>query len=127
MNSRVTGTPIAIPVTPLSRGTITISSSDMSDPPIIDPNWLTSETDIQVAIEAFKRSRAIAEASSAIPVQIGEEVTPGVNVTTDAQIYEHIKESAYMNWHASCTCKLPIECVTWLITDFLRRPNGKPS
>jgi choline dehydrogenase len=97
---------IAIPVTPLSRGTITISSNNMSDPPIIDPNWLTSETDIQVAIEAFKRSRAMAEASSIRAIQIEDEVTPVLSVTTDEQIHKYIKESAYMNWRASCTCKL---------------------
>ncbi|KAE9981233.1 hypothetical protein EG328_011783 [Venturia inaequalis] len=104
--SRVTGTPIAIPVTPISRGTVTISSNDMSDPPIINPNWLTSPTDIQVAIEAFKRSRAMAEASSARPIQIGEEVMPGRNVTSDDDIHEYIKNSAYQNWHASCTCRM---------------------
>jgi choline dehydrogenase len=78
----------------------------MKDPPVIYPNWLTSKPEIQVAIEASKRSRAMAEASSARPMQIGDEITPGMNVTTDEQIHEYIKESAYMNWHASCTCKL---------------------
>lgn len=105
MLTQVAGTPIAIPVTPISRGTVTLSSNDMSDPPVIDPNWLTSPTDIQVAIEAFKRSRAMAEASSAIPIQIGDEVMPGKNVTLDADIHEYIKNTAYQNWHASCTCE----------------------
>ncbi|QDS75516.1 hypothetical protein FKW77_005067 [Venturia effusa] len=106
MLNQVTGTPIAIPVTPISRGTVTLSSDDMSDPPVIDPNWLTSPTDIQVAIEAFKRSRAMAEASSAISIQIGDEIMPGKNVTSDTDIHEYIKNTAYQNWHASCTCRM---------------------
>lgn len=106
MLNQVTGTPIAIPVIQLSRGTVTISSNDMSEPPIINPNWLTSTTDIQVAIEAFKRSRAMAEASAVVPIQIGDEIMPGKNVTSDADIHEYIKNTAYQNWHASCTCEL---------------------
>lgn len=97
----------------------------MSDPPIIDPNWLTSPTDIQVAIEAFKRSRAMAEASSAIPIQIGDEFMPGKNVTSDADIHEYIKNSAYQNWHASCTCKLTAYSLLEMVTDVSYRSNGQ--
>lgn len=106
-SSRVTGTIIAIPVSPLSRGTVSIVSNDTSDLPVIDPNWLTSETDIQVAIQAFKRARAMLQTSAIQPILLGEEVSPGSNVTTDDEIYEWIKNNAYMNWHASCTCKAP--------------------
>lgn len=103
---RVFGTIIAIPVSPLSRGAVTIVSNDTSDLPVIDPNWLTSETDIQVAIQAFKRTRAMLATSSIQPVLLGDEISPGRNVTTDDEIYEWIKDNSYMNWHASCTCKL---------------------
>lgn len=110
-SDRSTGTIIAIPVSPLSRGTVTITSNDTSDLPIIDPRWLTSETDIQVAIEAFKRARAMFKTSSIQPILLGDEITPGKNVTTGDQIYEWIKNNAYMNWHASCTCKFsPFAC-----------------
>lgn len=77
----------------------------MSDPPVINPNWLTSPTDIQVAIQAFKRARAMAEASAARPILIDGEIMPGKNVTSDEDIHEYIKNSAYQNWHASCTCE----------------------
>ncbi|KAI4258800.1 MAG: hypothetical protein L6R42_004894 [Xanthoria sp. 1 TBL-2021] len=46
-------------VAPLSRGNVTISSSNPTDPPIINPNWLTDPTDIELAILAFKRVREI--------------------------------------------------------------------
>jgi len=120
----VTGNPIAIPVSPLSRGTVTITSNDTNYLPIIDPNWLTAETDIQVAIEAFKRARAMAEASSVRPIQLGDEVAPGSDVTTDEQIYEYIKDSAYMNWHASCTCRSLLN-TNLSVTNTEGRQNGK--
>lgn len=41
-------------VAPLSRGTISINSSSMADPPLIDPNWLTHPADIQLAIASEK-------------------------------------------------------------------------
>lgn len=103
---RVIGGIIAVPVTPLSRGAVTISSNDTTNLPIIDPNWLTAETDIQVAIQAFRRARAMTETSVIQPVQIGAELSPGKDVTTNDQIHEWIKNNAYMNRHTSYTCRL---------------------
>jgi choline dehydrogenase len=72
-------------VAPTSRGTVTISSSDTDDLPIIDPAWLTSTTDQAVAIAAFKRSRAAFNSKAMAPVLTDpEEYFPGNNVTTDA-------------------------------------------
>lgn len=99
------GTIIAVPVSPLSRGNVTIVSNDTSDLPIINPNWLTSPTDQQVAIQAFKRARAMFNTKAIQPIIIGEEVNPGMSVQTDEQILEFVKSSAYQNWHASCTCE----------------------
>lgn len=107
-SNRVTGTVIAIPVSPLSRGTVSIVSNDTSDLPVINPNWLTNEADKQVAVQAFKRARAMTQTSAIQPILIGEEVSPGLNVTSDGDIFEWIKNNAYMNWHASCTCKSSI-------------------
>ena len=114
VDKQVAGTIIAIPVSPLSRGTVTLASNDTKDLPVIDPRWLTSQTDVQVAIEAFKRARAMTQTSSMQPILLGPELSPGLNVTTDAQIYEWIKNNSYMNWHASCTCTKPCHaCTIW--------------
>jgi len=42
---------------PLSRGNISINSSDMADPPLINPNMLSSSADAEVMLAAFKRTR----------------------------------------------------------------------
>lgn len=91
---RVFGTIIAIPVSPTSKGTVTIISNDTSDLPVIDPRWLTSETDIQVAVQAFKRTRAMLATSAIQPVLLGDEISLGQNVTTDEDIYEWIKNNS---------------------------------
>lgn len=99
------GTVIAIPVSPLSRGNVTLASNDTKDLPIINPNWLTHPTDQQVAVQAFKRAREMFQTSVVQPLIVGQEISPGLNVTSDADILEFIKNNSYMNWHAACTCK----------------------
>ena len=105
LNGVAYGTVIAIPVTPLSRGTVTLASNDTADLPIINPNWLTHPTDQQLAVQALKRARQMFETPVVQPVLIGEEVAPGKNVASDADLLEWIENNAYQNWHASCTCE----------------------
>ena len=92
-------------VAPLSRGNITISSSNPTDPPVINPNWLTDPTDIELAILAFKRVREIWEYMNG--TTIGEEYFPGTAaVSTDAEILSFIRKALVTLWHAAGTCKM---------------------
>lgn len=97
---------LSIPIVPLSRGNISISSPSMHDQPLINPNWLTSETDIEVAIGGFRRARQILEAPVMKGVTIGPEYYPGPNVTTNAEILSFIKTTFNTLYHASSTCKM---------------------
>lgn len=89
-------------VAPVSRGNVTISSADIKDPPVINPNWYSSTTDQQIAIQAFKRLREWANASD---VTVGPEFIPGPFIETDAQILAAIKATSGTIYHASATCK----------------------
>ena len=92
-------------VAPLSRGNITISSPHATDPPLINPNWLTDPADNEVAIAAFKRIREIWQYMNG--TTIGPEYFPGTsNVSTDAEILSFIRESLIQVWHAAGTCKM---------------------
>lgn len=92
-------------VAPLSVGDISIQSSSPTDAPLINPNWLTDEVDIEVSIAAFKRVRQVWRAMAG--VTIGEEYFPGESeVNSDEMILEHIRESAIQLWHAAGTCKM---------------------
>ncbi|KAL8935222.1 MAG: hypothetical protein Q9216_005532 [Gyalolechia sp. 2 TL-2023] len=91
-------------VAPLSRGEISINSSNMADPPLINPNWLTHPTDIQLAIAAFKRQRQVWAAMSNLT--IGEEQIPGPAVQSDADILDFIRRTLAPVWHAAATCKM---------------------
>jgi choline dehydrogenase len=79
-------------VAPLSRGNVTIKSTDTSDLPLINPNWLTSERDQQVAAAAWKRFRqAFATKFMSGVLADPNEYWPGAQVETDEQILEVIR------------------------------------
>eukprot|EP00750_Incisomonas_marina_P033224 INCI9688.1.p1 GENE.INCI9688.1~~INCI9688.1.p1 ORF type:complete len:676 (+),score=53.34 INCI9688.1:70-2097(+) len=44
----------ACQLNPTSRGTVTLASSDPREPPLIDPNYLATKTDRDVAVQAFR-------------------------------------------------------------------------
>lgn len=67
-------------VAPLSRGSIDISSADMADQPLINPQWLTHPTDQAVAVAAYKRVRELFATPAMRSIQIGSEYFPGTNV-----------------------------------------------
>ena len=90
-------------VAPLSRGSMTISSADTRDKPVISPNFLQSRTDQQVAIAGFRRARQLAAATG---ITVGPEHYPGPHVQTDAQILKVLRESTGPIHHGSATCKM---------------------
>ena len=91
-------------VAPLSRGNISINSTRMSDPPLINPNWLTNPTDVEVAIAAFKRQRDVW--GQMRNLTIGEEQIPGPSVQSDEEIIDFVRKSVGPVWHAAATCKM---------------------
>lgn len=96
-------------LTPLSRGNVSISSSSMTDPPLISPNWLTHPTDQEVAIATLRRARGFFNTSAIAPILLGDELQPGSDLAfsaTDEEVLAYLQENLGFNWHASCTCKM---------------------
>ena len=93
-------------VAPLSRGNISISSSSMTDPPLINPNWLSHPVDKELAVAGFRRSREFLATLSKHGVLLGGETYPGPSVQTDEQILEWIHSAVAPVWHAAGTCKM---------------------
>lgn len=95
-------------VAPVSRGSVTINSTNTDDPPVIDPNWLTSTTDQEVAVQGFKVARDLAAASGIV---IEPEIVPGPAVQTNAQILQYIQQTAYTIHHAVASCEPYSHCL----------------
>ena len=91
-------------VAPLSRGNVSIKSSSMRDAPLINPNWLTDPTDVEVALAGFKRQRDVWAQMSNLTV--GVEQIPGLSVQSDEEILSFLRKSVGPVWHAAGTCKM---------------------
>ncbi|KAL4759703.1 GMC family oxidoreductase [Aspergillus foveolatus] len=100
------GSILGILITPTSRGNITLASADTSDPPVINPNWLTTEADQEAAIAIFKRIREIFASDGMAPVILGDEYYPGNGTQADAEILRFIQKNVMTLWHPSCTNKM---------------------
>ncbi|KAI4220589.1 MAG: hypothetical protein L6R36_007519, partial [Xanthoria steineri] len=109
---------------PLSRGSVTIRSSDIAVPPVIDLGWYTDAAgaDAQVAVAAFKRLR---EAMAAIPqLTIGPEVSPGPSVEEDGDILTFIRNTTIPLYHAGATCAMGKRNDTGAVVDAQARVFG---
>lgn len=100
------GTIASALVAPLSRGTVSIQSADMSTPPLIDPNYLSASADVELAIQLLRRQREAWAVLTDAGLTIGDEVLPGPNVTSDADILNYIASSFIEVYHAAATCKM---------------------
>ena len=89
---------------PTSRGSVTISSADTIIPPVIDLAWLTTNTDVELAIAGFKRLRQMW--SNLSDITIGSEYYPASNVVSDEDIISYIRKTMTSLFHASSTCSM---------------------
>lgn len=111
-------------VAPLSRGFVTMNSSDTSILPVFLPGWLSHPTDQRVAIESFRRCRTVFNTSAIQPVLNGPEVLPGSAVQTDDEILDFIRSSAFTIYHAACTCKMGNNSDPMAVLDSQARVRG---
>ncbi|KAJ5273652.1 Dehydrogenase patE [Penicillium angulare] len=118
------GSIVASIVAPTSRGNVMINSANMADPPIINPNWLATETDQRVAVAAYKRIRDIFNTTAMKPVLAGPEYFPGFSVSTDDEILALIKQTMMTIYHAACTCKMGVQNDSMAVVDSRARVFG---
>lgn len=90
-------------VAPLSTGSVTISSASPSDPPVIDPGWLSHKTDQELCVKGFRRARQLAAATG---IATGVEIFPGEAVQSDTEILECLRNTVAPIHHACATCKM---------------------
>ena len=111
-------------VAPLSRGNVSLQSASMLDPPLINPNWLTDPTDIELAIQSVHRQREIWAYLTSQGLTNGVEALPGANVTSDADILAYIQKSIIEVYHAAATCKMGAKNDSMAVIDSQARVYG---
>jgi choline dehydrogenase len=95
-------------VLPESRGYLKLRSPDPLEPPLIQPNYLASEADLDVLVQGVKIARTLARTQAFAPF-IGEAIQPGDLVRSDADIRAYIRANASTVYHPVGTCKMGID------------------
>ncbi|MEY3138608.1 MAG: alcohol dehydrogenase [Pseudomonadota bacterium] len=90
---------------PTSRGELHIGSRDPRVAPVIRPNYLSTERDLEEARAGCRLLRQIAAASPLADV-ITEELYPGPGVVTDEELLEDFRQRADTVYHPTCTCRM---------------------
>jgi choline dehydrogenase len=90
---------------PDGRGTVRIKSPDPLMAPAIQFNFLASDYDFQALIYGMQLSRKIA-AQPALKPFIGEEVLPGPQCQSEADMIEEIRVRGVSNLHPVGTCRM---------------------
>ena len=90
---------------PESRGYIALKSLDPNVQPLIQPNYLSAQKDLDVMGKGVKMSREVIN-QKAFDQYRGAELNPGPDVQTDKEIEEFVRANAETIYHPVGTCKM---------------------
>lgn len=90
---------------PESQGTVMIDNPDPLAPPVIQPNYLTSQRDCEVLLEGFKVTRRIVE-SDPMRQFVLDEYQPGTSVRSDDELIDYLREFGGISFHPVRTCRM---------------------
>jgi len=98
-------TPSVCNLRPESRGSVEINSAASDDAPAIRLNYLSTESDQQIAINGLKFTRKIMQAEALAPFE-PEEWKPGPELTSDQQLLDAARNLGTTIFHPVGTCKM---------------------
>ncbi|XP_073900061.1 choline dehydrogenase, mitochondrial [Castor canadensis] len=88
-----------------SVGWLKLRSANPQDHPVIQPNYLSTDTDIEDFRQCVKLTREIFAQEALAPFR-GKELQPGSHVQSDKEIDAFVRAKADSAYHPSCTCKM---------------------
>ena len=91
---------------PTSRGHVSITSADPRAYPAIAPNYLSTDEDRKVAIDAIRLTRRIVTTSDALKKYHPEEFMPGPAFETDDELIKAAGDIGTTIFHPVGTCKM---------------------
>ncbi|MEZ8105943.1 choline dehydrogenase [Vibrio cortegadensis] len=93
------------PNKPESRGSVEITSADPHAKPKISFNYISTPQDRQDWRDCIRLTRELL-AQPALDEYRGEEIQPGMHITSDEDIDEWVKQNVESAYHPSCSCKM---------------------
>ena len=95
----------AQPTRPTSRGWLEITSADPQTAPMIQPNSLSTEVDVQEMVEGMRFLRRLAQAPALADI-IEAEIAPGPAVQSDEDMIADARARAGTVFHPVSTCRM---------------------
>jgi choline dehydrogenase-like flavoprotein len=89
---------------PKSRGSVSLANGDAMQAPMIDPNFLGEEDDLETMVAGFKTTRRLMETPSLRALQTRDMFT--ANVRSDDDIRSVLRERVDTVYHPVGTCKM---------------------
>lgn len=90
---------------PKSRGAISLASPDPMSKPVIHPHYLSNAEDIVCLRDGVRLIRTIAHQSPLDPYR-GDEISPGIDATSDDDLDNWIRGSVDTIFHPAGTCRM---------------------
>jgi choline dehydrogenase len=109
------------PMRPTSRGHVRVRSSNPKDAPRILFNYMATEQDRKEMRAGVRLTREIFAQKAFDPYR-GEELSPGPQVQTDAEIDANIRAKGESAYHPSCSCRMGTDAMA--VTDGEGRVHG---
>jgi len=88
-----------------STGSIHITSAQATTPPAIRFNFLSAQLDRDVTLAAMRFTRRLMTAPALVDVAT-DEIAPGVDIDSDDELLEWVKNNAETTYHPVGTCKM---------------------
>lgn len=108
---------------PDSAGRVEITSGDPRVAPLIDPNYLSAETDRRKLVAALKTARRLL-ASPEMQAVVEAEIFPGPDVVTDDEWLAFARQYGNSAYHLVGTCRMGADSDPMAVVDDRLRVRG---
>ena len=97
----------AVATVPESRGSIRLAGPDPAAPPVIDPNYLGTESDVRKVVHGVEVAREIANSKPFAPWR-AREVHPGLEACDEKALRAYVTRATSTYYHPVGSCAMGI-------------------
>ena len=99
---------------PDSYGVIRLASADPAEPPVIDPGYLTAESDLRGLVTGLRIAERLCDTAALRPY-VGAPMAPWPGKVDDAKLATFVREHAGTAFHLSAPAAWAVTMPRWLI------------
>ena len=111
-------------IRPKSVGSVEIQSNDPNEKPKVDLGFLSNSADVAAMVKGVKKGREILASAAFNDVIEGDEIWPGENIQTDAEIEQYIRSNVHTANAIVGTCKIGRASDKYAVVDNELRVHG---